>query len=206
MRCTSLAIVALVLANSSAIGAEPAPCAAQPDKNSQPWVSLFDGKSLAGWNVTGGCQATVEDGAILLKEGNGMVISQKTYADFVLEIEWKALKPDAWDSGVFFRCEQPSGKAPWPKVYQANLRKGMEGNVGGLKEATSSGLTKAGQWNRFKLTLVGDTAALEINGQPAWKTAGVANPSGHIGLQCEVPGGGQFLFRNIRIQQLGGKR
>ena len=35
-------------------------------------TSLFDGKSLRGWHVTG-CEAVVENGAILLKSGNGLV-------------------------------------------------------------------------------------------------------------------------------------
>ena len=44
---------------------------------------------------------------------------------------------------------------------------------------------------------------MEINGKPAWKADGVKEPSGYIGLQAEIPGGGQFLFRNIRVQELG---
>jgi len=35
-------------------------------------VSLFDGRTLDGWNVIG-CEAVVQDGAILLKAGNGLV-------------------------------------------------------------------------------------------------------------------------------------
>ncbi|MFH1267268.1 MAG: family 16 glycoside hydrolase, partial [Planctomycetota bacterium] len=93
--------------------------------------------------------------------------------------------------------------APWPKRYQANLRKGMEGNVGGLEGAKSEGLTKPGDWNHFKLSVVGTTAAMEINGQPAWKADGLESDSGYICIQSEVPGGGQFLFRNLRITELG---
>lgn len=168
-------------------------------------VCLFDGKTLNGWKVIA-CEAVVQDGAILLKAGNGMVRTEREYKDFVLEVEWKALKPDAWDSGVFFRCPDAPPGASWPKTYQANLRKGAEGNVAELPEARSKDLTKPGEWNRFKLTVLGTTAQLEINGQPAWKADGVKTPSGYIGLQAEIPGGGQFLFRNIRIVELGGER
>ncbi len=164
--------------------------------------SLFDGKTLDGWQVTG-CEAVVQDGCILLKDGNGLVRSNHRYADFVLELEWKALKDQAWDSGVFFRCPLPPKGAPWPKDYQANLRQSMEGNVAGLEGAESKGLCKPGEWNRFKLTVQGTSAALEINGQPAWKADGLKAPSGYLALQAEVPGGGQFLFRNIRITELG---
>jgi len=164
----------------------------------------FDGKTLTGWHVTG-CQAGVKDGAIFIESGNGLLRSDAKYADFVIELDWKALKPDRWDSGIYFRCELPPKGVPWPKRYQVNLRKGMEGNVSGLDGATSEGLCKPGQWNRFKLTVVGTTAALEINGQPAWKADGLESACGYICLQAEVPGGGQFLFRNIQITELGYK-
>jgi hypothetical protein len=165
------------------------------------WVSLFDGRTLAGWKVIG-CEAVVEDGAILLKSGNGLVRSERPYRNFVLEIEWKALREDNWDSGIFFRAPDPPPGAPWPKTYQANLRKGMEGNVNELQTARSVGLTKPGEWNHFRLTVVGSKAELAINGKPAWKADGVTPPSGYIALQAEIPGGGPFLFRNIRIKEL----
>ena len=81
----------------------------------------------------------------------------------------------------------------------------MEGNVDELKGAKSQGLTKAGEWNHFKLTVVGTKAELEINGKAAWKAEGVEEPEGFISLQAEVPGGGQFLFKNIRVMEVEGK-
>jgi len=166
-----------------------------------PWVSLFDGRSLAGWKVIG-CEAVVQDGAILLKSGNGLVRTERSYRDFVLEVEWKALRADMWDSGIFFRAADPPPGSPWPKTYQANLRKGMEGNVNELNTARSQGLTRPGDWNHFRLTVVGTKAELAINGKPAWQADGVKTPSGYIALQAEIPGGGPFFFRNIRIQEL----
>jgi len=32
------------------------------------------------------------------------------------------------------------------------------------------------------------------------------SPEGYIALQAEIPGGGQFLFRSIRILELGAAR
>jgi len=161
-------------------------------------IALFNGKDLTGWDVIG-CEALVDDGAILLEAGNGLVQTKKQYADFVLEFDWKALKPDGWDSGVYFRYDTVPQGRPWPDRYQANLRQGLEGNVQSLKGAASEGLIKPGEWNRFKMTVVGATAALEINGKPAWRADGLEKPSGLISLQAEVPGGGKFLFRNLFI-------
>jgi hypothetical protein len=44
---------------------------------------------------------------------------------------------------------------------------------------------------------------MEINGQPAWKTDGIKQPEGYIGIQCEEPLGGQFEFRNLYVTELG---
>jgi hypothetical protein len=167
-------------------------------------VTLFNGQNLDGWHVTG-CEADVENGSLVLKSGNGLVRTDHRYGDFVLELDWKAQKPEKWDSGIYFRCELPPEGKPWPSRYQANLQQGREGNVGGLDGATSMGLVKPDDWNHFKLTLIGKTASLEINGKPAWKVDGVEATTGYIGLQSEVPGGGVFEFRNIRVTELGYK-
>ncbi len=160
---------------------------------------IFNGKDLKGWTVTG-CEAEVADGAILIKSGNGLVQTEKQYADFVLEIEWKARKPKDYDSGIYFRYTKvPRPKRPWPVRYQANMLEGQEGNLVGFKGAISKGLVKAGKWNKFKLSVIGSKAQLEINGRLAWKADGIEDPKGYIGLQAEVPKGGQFLFRNICI-------
>ncbi len=164
-------------------------------------VELFDGKTLKGWKIIN-CEVEARDGAMLLKSGNGVVRPEKAFKDFVLDLEWKALKPDNWDSGIYIRCKDPAGSFPWPRVWQVNLRKGDEGNIQELKDARSKGLIKAGEWNKFKLTVVGTKAELEINGQPAWKADGIKDPEGFISIQAEVPGGGQFLYRNIRIEEL----
>jgi hypothetical protein len=201
MRSTCFALIGLLLTNVSLAQQVASPVGAKAAEQGAKWVSLFDGKTLNGWKVTG-CEATVEDGAIFLKSGNGFVRSERTYRDFILEVEWKALKADNWDSGVFIRCSEPPPGKAWPKTYQSNLQKGKEGNIAELKDAHSTGLTKAGQWNLFRMTVVGTTVQLDINGKPAWKADGLQSPSGYIGLQSEVPNGGQFLFRNIRILEL----
>jgi hypothetical protein len=165
-------------------------------------VALFDGKNLDQWDVLK-CEAVIDQGEILIKAGNGLVQTRKKYSDFIIEYEWKALKDDNWDSGIYFRYDSVPDNQPWPARYQANLRKGDEGNVGGLKGATSQGLFKNGEWNSFRLTVRGTTAEMQINGKPAWKATGLEGPeTGFISLQAEVPNGGQNRFRNIYITEL----
>jgi len=166
-------------------------------------VVLFDGETLDGWDVIT-CEAVVKDGAILLKAGNGLVQTKKRYRDFALEYEWKALQTEKWDSGVYFRYDAVPQGRPWPKRYQVNLLKGMEGDLAGFRDdGKNTAPIKAGDWNSFVLTVKGSVASLQVNGKQSWRIDGIEDPSGYIGIQAEVPHGGQFLFRNIRITELG---
>jgi hypothetical protein len=56
------------------------------------WITLFDGKSLDGWEQKGGvAKYRVEDGAIVGQSvpntGNSFLCTQEMYGDFVLELE-----------------------------------------------------------------------------------------------------------------------
>jgi hypothetical protein len=193
--CAVIAIWFL-FSNQSAAGGEAK--VSKPGRR----VALFDGKNLDAWEVLK-CEAVLDNGVLLVKDGNGLIQTRKKYKDFALEYEWKALKDKEWDSGIYFRYDSVPDNKPWPARYQANLRQGDEGNVGGLKGATSRDLCKNGEWNVFKLTVHGATAEMEINGKPAWKATGLEGPEwGFIAIQAEVPNGGQFRFRNIYITEL----
>jgi len=165
--------------------------------------SLFDGKTLNGWTAENGCKASVKDGLILLESGNGWLRTDHTYADFKLHLEWKALQEQKYDAGIFLRT--PAGGSPFPKNgYQANLLQGKEGNIGNIPGAASTGVANPfGQWNAFDITVIGEVVQMKINGKPAYKAAGIANKTGYIGIQIEVPLGGQFLLKNIHVTELG---
>ncbi len=163
--------------------------------------SLFDGKTLNGWTAENGAIVTVENGNILLKAGDGWLRSNHTYGDFKLHLEWKALKASDYDAGIFLRASR-DGK-PFPKPnYQINLKQGQEGTLIGNPGGKVSGLITPGVWNTFDITAQGQTATLDINGKRAYRTEGLMRPRGYLGIQVEVPLGGQFLLRNIEITEL----
>jgi hypothetical protein len=164
---------------------------------------LFDGASLAGWVLENDAEVEVVDGALELKAGNGWLRSVEQFRDFALHVEWQALKEHDYDAGIYIRTAA-TGK-PFPKPsYQVNLLEGKEGNIGNLPGAASAGLVKpAGQWNAFDLRVVGETVALRINDRPAYAVGGLKERQGHVGFQIEVPKGGRFLIRNVRIVELG---
>ncbi len=79
--------------------------------NAQKWTSLFDGKTTKGWHsfgkTTAGEAWTVDNGAIVLdpaakkagKEG-GDLVTDESYNDFHLQLEWKIAKNG--NSGIIF--------------------------------------------------------------------------------------------------------
>jgi len=164
--------------------------------------SLFDGKTRDGWVLENDCEVDVVDGCLRLKSGNGWLRSDHQYRDFELHVEWKALQARQYDAGIYLRAAR-DGK-PFPKpATQVNLLEGKEGNIASLPGASSQGLVKAGDWNSFDIRAVGDAVSLAINGQSAYSVAGLTPANGYLGFQIEVPQGGQFLLRNIRIVELG---
>lgn len=165
-------------------------------------TALFDGKTLDGWTVLN-CEAVVDDGNILLVEGNGLVQTEKMYSNFILEFDWKPLAEDKWDSGIYFRYDAVPKNQFWPKNYQVNLKQGQEGNMSPFKGATSEGLFKPGQWNQLKIIVDGAKVSLEMNGKKAWQAEGLEGPEkGYIAIQAEVPNGGKHRFKNIYLTEL----
>lgn len=163
--------------------------------------TLFDGTSLDGWVLENDSEVEIVDGCLLLKAGNGWLRSAHQYRDFVLELEWKALKASEYDAGIYIRAAGTG--APFPKpAYQVNLLDGKEGHIGNLPGASFQGLINRGDWNRFRLRVVGDTVSLTVNGSAAYTAAGLKQPQGYVGFQIEVPKGGQFLIRDVSLIEL----
>jgi hypothetical protein len=88
---------------------------------------------------------------------------------------------------------------------QINLQQGHEGEIVGRRDSSGGSrlVRPAGQWNAFDVTVRGDRIALAVNGKPAYDLGGFPRGRGHVGLQVEVPVGGPFEFRRVRITELG---
>ena len=176
--------------------------AAQESDNRKSYtVDLLADHDLSQWHVSG-CEVELDDGVLRFVKGDGFVRSLHPYQDFVLRLEWKALKPSKWDSGIYVRADIPEQASPWPKRYQINLKQGSEGELIGAPRTDCARLVKPGEWNQFKLTAVGNQLSLSINGHEAWRVESLEATHGFVGLQAEVPLGGVFEFRNITIEEL----
>jgi hypothetical protein len=188
----------------------------------EPWVSLFDGKTLKGWEQkNGNAKYTVEDGQIVgttvANTPNSFLCTKQFYSDFILEVEFKV--DDALNSGIQIRSNSfaeynngqvhgyqieidPSPRASSGGIYDEGRRgwlHTLEGNEAAQKAFRN------GQWNSFRVEAIGDTLKTWINGVPAAHLYDTRTRSGFIALQVhsigndEAKEGIQVRWRNIRI-------
>jgi len=108
-----LALPALLLASLAASSGEG---------KVEGWTSLFDGKSLEGWRTLGGKPAAgweAKEGVLRVAIAKGTkgqdIYTEKEYANFVLEFEWKI--PEGGNSGVKYRMSWYGGEYLGPE-YQ----------------------------------------------------------------------------------------
>jgi hypothetical protein len=166
-----------------------------------PRISLFNGRDLTGWHQHK-CEAAVENGLLVIKGGEGLLWHDFRLRKFVLELEWRPRKTEKYDSGIYFRCELPPEGKPFPSRYQVNLKQGDEANLIGFPQGKCQGIVKPGEWNKLKLRVDGEAAEMVINDQPAWQVNGITAADGQLGIQVEVPLGGEYEFRNLFVTEL----
>ncbi len=185
------------------------------------WVTLFDGKSTAGWAQRGGKAAyTVEEGALVghttLGERNSFLCPPKEYADFVLEFEvW--VDPRL-NSGVQIRSEsKPEYRNGVVHGYQVEIDPSERAWSGGIYDEQRRGWLrnpkddpaarkafKVGEWNRYRVEAAGDRLRTWINDVPVSDLTDGMTRSGFIGFQVHQAkeAGLVVKWRNIRLQEL----
>lgn len=182
-----------------ALGAQAA-----DDPGDTGFVSLFDGKSLDGWQLMNGAEFAVKDGIIQHRGGLGWLRSEKQYSDFALRLEFRFLQPKQ-DGGVFVRTGLEGER--WPdqryevqientermaKVFRAPYELDIE--------RTQKALKPDGEWNAYEITLAGPKLEVRLNGELVTTSHDLTQHSrGYIGLQGE---NGAHDYRNIRIKEL----
>jgi hypothetical protein len=190
-----------------------------PEEAKEGFVSLFDGRTLHGWQgATNGY--TVEDGAMLCKPG-GNLYTTKQYANFILRFEFR-LSP-AGNNGVGIRTPT-EGDAAYVGMEIQILDDGhldykdlkpyqTHGSIYGVVPAKQGFLKPTGQWNREEIVADGSRVTVTLNGtvitdadlnkidqtpdgQPH---PGLHNAKGYIGW---LGHGHPVAFRNVRIREL----
>ncbi|MGA8624140.1 MAG: DUF1080 domain-containing protein [Pseudolabrys sp.] len=169
------------------------------------WITLFDGKSLDGWDQVGESNWRVEDGAIVVdkmagKEA-GYLVSKKPFKNFIVRVEfWPS---DDANSGIYFRCLDPK-KITDRTCYEANIfdqRQDPSYGTGAITRYVEvNPMPKAGgKWNTYEVTANGRDITVVLNGQMTAKLRNGMFDEGPIVLQH---GAGGIKFRKIEVRPL----
>lgn len=152
------------------------------------WVSLFDGKTTAGWHKYGGAPVgsawKVEDGVLHLdanqkenwqiKDG-GDIVSDKEYENFHLKLEWKI--DTCGNSGIIFNIHEDTAKYefPWmtgPEMQvldnschpDAKIIKHRAGDLYDLITSAPETVKPALEWNLAEIKSQNGTLEFYLNG------------------------------------------
>jgi len=189
------------------------------------WKNLFNGKDLNGWKaVAGKANFTVQDGVIegsaVFGTGNTFLISEEIYGDYILEVDLK-ISHTSSNSGIMTRGQfDPAGQGGKGLVYgyQVEADPTPRAWSGGIYDEarrgwfypldlnpTAKSAFKLGEWNRYRIEVLGNTIKTWVNGQEVAYFVDDLDARGFIGLQVhsiqnKEDEGRKTYFRNVRIQ------
>jgi hypothetical protein len=123
-------------------------------------VKLFNGVDLTGWRAMGKSQWVVENGILRSTKSGANLVSEQSFTDFKLHVEFRYDKGS--NSGVYLRgryevqISDDNGKEPW---------KGYFGAIYGFLTPGEMAAKEAGEWQTYDITLIGRKVTVVANGQ-----------------------------------------
>jgi hypothetical protein len=176
--------------------------AGQANKAAANFTPLFDGKSLAAFDMVGDANWQIIDGAVQANKGTGFLVTKASYTDFELKAEFWV--DDDANSGIFIRCENPK-QINAMNAYEVNIfdkRPDPSFGTGAIVDVAkpTTMLKAGGKWNTYEVTAQGAHLVVILNGTKTVDVQNSAHPrGGPIGLQY---GAGTVKFRNVQIKPL----
>jgi hypothetical protein len=174
------------------------------------WIDLFDGRSTAGWRMTGPGGFRVMAGTLVTHGGMGLLwYERRRFRDFELELDWKVARQCA-NSGVFVRFPDAPDD-PMDAVaagYEVQIDDcdpdGAHQRTGALYDvapARRPASRPAGRWNRYRIRVVGQHYTVFLNGARVLDHDGSRGELGYVGLQNHDPRS-RVSFTRIRARIL----
>lgn len=190
------------------------------------FVPLFNGRDLKGWARVNCAPGTfsVRDGTIVTTGvPTGVMRTEKQYENFILEMEWKHMKPKG-NSGLFIWSDPlPAVGAPFTRAIEVQILDGSESRThtshGDVFSIWGAKLTPdrphpagwsrclpsekrckpAGEWNHYRVECNNGVLKLAVNGKVVSGGSKCRPRKGYICLEAE---GSECHFRNLRIKEL----
>ncbi len=184
-------------------------------------VSIFDGKTFAGWQGDTVQTWRIENGALVggstmqVVPHNEFLTTTKAYANFDLTLQFKLIGTGFVNAGVQFRSQRTTKPDYEMSGYQADLGKGYwaslydesrRNKVLVLADSVLIAKTlKPDDWNDYRIRCEGRRIQLYLNGK---QTVDYTEPdpaipqTGLIGLQIHGGGKAEASYRNIELTEL----
>lgn len=124
-------------------------------------INLFNGKDLTGWKALGKNQWEVRNGVLTSPQSGANLISEQTFTDFKLHVEFKYQKGS--NSGVYLRgrYEVQIEDSPADAHPASVLFSGVYGFLA-PSEIAALGPDK---WQSYDITLIGRMVTIVVNGK-----------------------------------------
>lgn len=190
------------------------------------FTALFNGKDLTGWK---GLVASppvrakmtpeqladaqkkadeqmrahwkVEDGVLVFDGKGSSLCTAKDYGNFELYVDWKILPKG--DSGIYLRG------TPQVQIWENPVGSGgLYNNQKNPSKPTKVADKPVGEWNSFRIKMVGEKVSVWLNGELVvdnvtmenyWERDKPIYPTGQIELQNH---GNTLYFKNIYLREL----
>lgn len=176
-------------------------------------ISLFDGKSLEGWECDPLEQALdwkAVAGELLGEnptEQGSILWTKQGFDDFEVELDYITLTDD-YDTGIFIRglthqvqigISRSLQKDMTACIYAPNDE---QGSYPGQTDKVAE-IHKVGEWNHLKVLVTGKRIRTFLNGEPMVDYTGIALvDEGPLGLQLHGGVHMSVKFRNIKVREL----
>lgn len=163
-------------------------------------ATLFDGKTLDGWEATSRANWRVENGAIVVDAGEkGFLLHEDTYTNFELHVEFKADRET--NSGVFLNTK-PNPEDLTRDCYELNIAPPENpfptGSLVARAKYTDAG--ESDDWREFDIRVEGARVIVKLDGKEIVNYEADSPSRGNrIGLQLNS---GRVAFRDIRVRTL----
>ena len=176
------------------------------DRSSAPvWgtpIALIGKSDMNEWHAEGANQWTVKDGILASIKSGSNLISNKTFNDFQLHVEFKY--PKGSNSGVYLRGRyevqivDSKGMFPWNDQFSA---------IYGFLPPNEMTAKNAGEWQTYDITLIGRTVTVIANGKtvicnaviPGITGGALDSKEGEAGPILIQGDHGAIEYRNITI-------
>ena len=190
--------------------------------------TIFNGQNLDGWRNINCAPNTwsVKDGMIhCTGKPIGELRTLKMYENFILELEWRHLKPRG-NAGIFVWADAyPAKGQPFHRGVEVQVLENAYGNTRGytthgdifpIHGATMTPINGRGgsrafptenrskpspEWNHYRVVCDDGEISLAVNGKVVTRGTAAKPRKGYICLESE---GSPVQFRNLKIKELPG--